>query len=264
MPVIKGQGAMAAWLAAVAAVALSFNAPPPPPAKPPAPAGQPICISRAGYTDCTPAGWNGYRVFLSVACHDRGTGACHENPGCDGFGENANSLAIARALTFVGTVDHPSLVQRGYAVRIGTGLMRDNIANSNGYLEDRAHSLHVPLHSNAFGNDACLSSVGGTELLFNGFESNQAADALLAALGPASPGTGDRLVERPDLAELNSTRAVSAYVEAEYHTWRNGVDWLNDPAAWAWRLSDGIDNCFGTPRAQAGPTTVATCRWSTG
>ena len=264
MPGFKGQGSMAAWLAAVAAVAFSFTAPVAPPPKPPAPPGQPICISRAGYTDCIPAAWNGYRIFLSVACHDRGTGSCHENPGCDGFGENANSLAIARTLTFVGTAEQPSLVQRGYAVRIGTGFTRDNIVNSNGYLVDRAHSLHVPIHSNAAGADACGSLDGGTELLFNGADSRAAAEAVLAALGPASPGSGDRLGERPDLAELNATTAVSAYIEAEYHTWPTGVAWLKDPATWAWRISDGIDACFGTPRAETGRSTTATCRWSAG
>jgi hypothetical protein len=234
----------------------------------PIPWAPPVCRVTATYTDCSPpTGWNGRRVFLSVACHDRGTGACHDNAGCGGFSENDNSLVIAEQATWgIAHIGFPNLLDRGYQVRIGTGLLGENIANSNAWVHDPAKYLHVPLHSNATAGPACVSDdsaaqYAGTNLLYRTENQRQAAVAMLAAVGPGSPGVHDQLVLRDDLGELNRIVGVTAYVETEYHTWGPGVAWLNDAPHWAWRIADGADLCFGFPRVWA-VTSPPACAWA--
>lgn len=227
------------------------------------------CQVTPTYTDCSPpTGWNGRRVFLSVACHDRGTGTCHDNPGCGGFSENGNSLIIAEQAAWgIAMPGFPNLLDRGYQVRIGTGLLNENIANSNAFVHDPAKYLHIPLHSNAIAGPACVSDnsaagYAGTQLLYRTENQRQAALAMLSTVGPASPGVHDQLVPRDDLGELNRTVGTTAYIENEFHTWGPGVAWLNDAAHWAWHIADGVDVCLGFARPGVGPTSAPSCSWA--
>ena len=259
---------IAAWLSAVAAVAISFSLPPAPP-----PGSWPVaanCHSMEKFIDCVPVAPNGRKVFLSVACHDWGTGECHENAGCEDFGENANSLVIAEQTTWGtqgGVKNERNLLERGYAVRIGLGTAPQNVVSSNAFLQDTTRALHIALHSNATGFDPCLpdswlSDKAGTKLLYAQDGGRQAGEAILRSLGPASPGPIDEILERLDISELNLTAAPSAYIEAEFHTWSPGVSWLNDAPKWTWRIGAGVDDCFGTPRAGEAPAATRLCSWA--
>lgn len=81
-------------------------------------------------TTYNPPSWNGKTVYLSLACHDRGTGACHTNYGCDNFSENNNSRLTAQVATYFDG-DRENLLERGYRVIIGDGLLQQNVDNSN-------------------------------------------------------------------------------------------------------------------------------------
>lgn len=206
----------------------------------------------------TPSSPNGQKVYLSRACHDRGTGACHTNTGCDNYSENAGSSAItSSALSANGGAG--GLLDRGYTVRIGTGLTSANIASSNSWKA----TMHIPVHSNA-GTFNCTApftaSRGGTMTMWYSTNGSQLAQQLLNTIGPASPGTNEQIVRRTDLGELTQTNGVAGYIEAAYHTYRPDVDWLRSPSTWTWRIGYGIDMCRGYPRAGSAPSNKK-CTW---
>jgi hypothetical protein len=204
----------------------------------------------------TPSSPNGQKVYLSQACHDRGTGVCHTNTGCNSYSENAGSAAIAKAAL---TSSSAGLLNRGYTVRIGNGLTSQNISNSNAW---RA-TMHIPIHSNA-GTWNCTAPFnagnGGTMTMYYSTNGSQLAQQLLNTISPSSPGTRSSLVRRTDLGELTQTNAVAGYIEAAYHTYRPDVDWLRQPASWSWRIGYGVDLCRGYPR-NGRPTATKRCTW---
>lgn len=189
-----------------------------------------------------PAGtWNGERVYLSRACHDASDeipgGPCIPNEGCEGaadttYNENVRSRDIIQAATY-GAGARENFLERGYIVVIGNGTVRENISNSNG----RDIAVHMPVHSNAFGRGLrCASndrSLFGTEGLYRYDRQRRCSSTIVSRIGPESPGTDDRIVPRTDLGELNEVNAVSCYLEAEYHIWGRGVNWLRDSDDWA-------------------------------
>lgn len=52
----------------------------------------------------------------------------------------------------------------------------------------------------------------------------------------------------PSLGELREINATAAYVEAEYHTWSTGYNWLWYDWYWTWRYGRAIDLHLGYPR----------------
>lgn len=126
--------------------------------------------------------------------------------------------------------------------------------------------MHIPLHTNAVPWD-CSSpySYGtfGTWGMYVSTNGSQLAAQLRNRIGASSPGTNDKIVKRTDLGELNQTTAVAGYLEAEFHTFRPGMNWLHDYANWSWRLGYAVDSCRGYPRASNGgkPTGTKLCSW---
>jgi hypothetical protein len=199
---------------------------------------------------------NGILVYLSKACHNAaGSSVCRENVGCDGYGENAGSLAIAKWAAI-------SFAARGYMVRIGTGSREANIAESNAL----GALIHIPIHSNAGTWDCNPASTalsrGGTLVMhYGGPADDQLASLMLAQVGSRSPGTSDRTAIRRDLAEITQTTARVAYLEAGFHTFGRDVAFLRNPSAWAWSIAEAVDRCRGYPRNGATPTTTKGCTW---
>ncbi len=192
---------------------------------------------------------NGKRVYISPARHSD-TGGRGE---CQGLSENDIAYWNARLAAYGSFTNVKNLNQRGYAVRIGTGTIQSAITNSNAW---GAHA-HIPLHSNAR-TEACTTTTvsnHGTVVIYRTGSTNglNLANKLNYWVGGNSPGTSDSVCYNPnhpcstiDLGELRDTAAPAAYVEAEFHTWNTGTNWLwNDP--WSWRIAAAVDEHFGYP-----------------
>lgn len=241
-----------------------------------------------GYTDYYPTSANGRRVFLSVACHDGNDlvsgGPCIDNTSCS-YSENAgsNSIAVEAVIgTARGYPGFNNLLERGYTVRVGRGTARNNISRSNSWTTIWNSAVHIPIHSNAKSENCTNTTLSGHGTL--GMYNSQvsatgkptSAGKTLADLlwqttvGTHSPGTSDGPSIRNDLGELkpDGVEAVSAYLEAEFHTWNTGVTFLRDYRTWAWQIGNAVDSCFGKPRwtTTPYPHTVLTgtkqCSWA--
>lgn len=205
----------------------------------------PIGQARAD-TEYLPQYWNGKMVYLSVACHDGSDGipggSCISNPGCDEYWENGASNKIADAV-ITGAGAGRNLLERFYYVRKGRGTLNENVANSNQWGAD----LHLPLHTNAR-TESCSNDTAcahGTWALYDGAGDERCARILQRKVGADSPGTDDQPVYRGNLGELTAPDAPTCYLEAEFHTWRNGVDWIRKEHTWFYRVGGTIDEFFG-------------------
>lgn len=211
----------------------------------------PVATAQAS-TTFYPSTSNGVKIYLSQACHDRGTGACQPNYGCNGYNENLGSQRIANSSLYNQSVGGTGFLARGYTVRIGNQLTSQNINDSNTFRP----KLHIPIHSNASGS--CPNSAAGTWGLYKSSNSKQIAEQLRLRVGGASPGTNDILSYRTDLGELNQTTAVAGYLEAGFHTNTTETAWLNDYHSWSWRIPYAVETCLGYPRS-GGTTSTKYC-----
>ena len=103
--------------------------------------------------------------------------------------------------------------------------------------------LHVPLHSNAFN-----ASVTGTRIFYgvDGSAGHKAAKAILARLGPVTPGAPDMVQAYPQLYEIRTPKAPTAYIEADFHDVAAVADWIIDNTAVIGEaICQGICNYFG-------------------
>lgn len=187
--------------------------------------------------------WNGKLIYLSRACHDGNDGVpggdCIPNTGCDSFNENYNSgEAIKEAITNT-SAGQLNLQLRGYRSILGNGTLGQNVANSNAAGAD----VHIPVHSNAK-SESCGNtdnSGHGTWGMYRYANQETCATRIKNRLGSASPGTADITSYTTGLGELNNVNALACYIEAEFHTWRRGVDWLRLQSEWAWRIGYIVD-----------------------
>lgn len=85
--------------------------------------------------------------------------------------------------------------------------------------------LHMPIHSNGFNK-----KVTGTRIFYgvDGSEGHRAATAILATLGPVTPGSPDMVQSYPALYEIRVPKAPTAYIEADFHDVEAVADWIVD------------------------------------
>ena len=85
--------------------------------------------------------------------------------------------------------------------------------------------LHMPIHSNGFNK-----KVTGTRIFYgvDGSEGHRAAKAILATLGPVTPGSPDMVQAYPALYEIRVPKAPTAYIEADFHDVQAVADWIVD------------------------------------
>jgi N-acetylmuramoyl-L-alanine amidase len=179
---------------------------------------------------------NGYSIYLSPSSQT-------SNVGCNGYNEADGAwLAAVRA--------KDSLVSRGYKVIIGTGTVSQRIASSNSLNVD----AHIPMHSNATTNADCTNPRPASSYGTIGFHaSGSSVGSILAgeladAIGTYSPGTHDYKTTQ-SFDELTQTSAPAGYLEAEYHTWVSGTNWLGTSYknTYAGRVGLAVDRTFGYP-----------------
>ena len=85
--------------------------------------------------------------------------------------------------------------------------------------------LHVPIHSNAFNGRAT-----GTRIYFGTYGSagHMAAKAILARLGAITPGSPDICKDYPELYEIRTPKAPTAYIETDFHDNKEVARWIID------------------------------------
>lgn len=82
--------------------------------------------------------------------------------------------------------------------------------------------IHMPIHTNAFNG----KYTGGTRVFCLNSNGRKAAEAVKSALGAISPGKDDSVSYKTDLYEINVPKALSVYVECEFHDTVTGSDWI--------------------------------------
>ena len=85
--------------------------------------------------------------------------------------------------------------------------------------------LHVPIHSNAFNGQAT-----GTRVYYgaDGSVGHKAAKAILARLGAITPGAPDLCKPYPELYEIRTPKAPTAYIETDFHDNPQVARWIID------------------------------------
>lgn len=192
--------------------------------------------------------YNGYKIFLSPAHHTTGDKyGCLVGPWGITYHEERNMRDVAINVTNGGALANDGLVDRGYAVRIGSGDLYQNSDNANAWGAHR----YIALHSNGTTSDGrtCSGTRGGTETYnyYGNSAGSYLAQELLNMLGSQSPGTGDKREPRTDFPELSRPRMPVAYVEAGFHDYRPDAEWLVSHANWAWRIAAAVDIHLGYP-----------------
>ena len=103
--------------------------------------------------------------------------------------------------------------------------------------------LHMPIHSNGFNK-----KVTGTRIFYgvDGSEGHRAATAILATLGPVTPGSPDMVQAYPALYEIRVPKAPTAYIEADFHDVKAVADWIVDHTKdIAEAICEGVCDYFG-------------------
>lgn len=103
--------------------------------------------------------------------------------------------------------------------------------------------LHMPIHSNGFNK-----KVTGTRIFYghDGSEGHRAAKAILARLGPVTPGSPDMVQAYPALYEIRVPKAPTAYIEADFHDVEAVADWIVDHTQEiAEAICEGVCDYFG-------------------
>ena len=103
--------------------------------------------------------------------------------------------------------------------------------------------LHMPIHSNGYNG-----SVTGTRIFYSvdGGEGHKAAKAILAELGPVTPGAPDMVQAYPALYEVRVPKAPTAYIEADFHDVQAVADWIVDHTQdIAEAICEGVCDYFG-------------------
>ena len=99
--------------------------------------------------------------------------------------------------------------------------MSSKCANSEAFGAD----LHVPIHSNAYNGQAT-----GTRVYYgaDGSAGHKAAKAILARLGAITPGAPDLCKPYPELYEIRTPKAPTAYIETDFHDNPQVARWIID------------------------------------
>ncbi len=122
----------------------------------------------------------------------------------------------------IGIATKAALEQCGFEVMLlQYATMAEKCAASDAF----GAELHMPIHSNGFNK-----KVTGTRIFYghDGSEGHKAAKAILAELGPVTPGAPDMVQAYPALYEIRVPKAPTAYIEADFHDVQAVADWIVD------------------------------------
>lgn len=135
-----------------------------------------------------------------------------------------------------------ALKRCGFEVKVGKSgdTMANRCAESDRFNAD----IHMPIHTNAFNGKV----TGGTRIFCysSAAENVNPAKAVLKTLGAISPGTADSVSYNKGLYEINTPKAVTVYVEVEFHDTKTGSDWIrSNTVKIGEAICKGLCNHFG-------------------
>ena len=118
--------------------------------------------------------------------------------------------------------------------------MNVSINESNSWGAD----LHIPIHTNAGGGNGTMCMVFARTP-----ENMKFAEPIYDAVQAVTPGKIDYGIrEYPQLAEINSTRAVAVYIEADFHDNAYIAKWLiENTKAVGEAIAKGICKAYDVP-----------------
>lgn len=142
----------------------------------------------------------------------------------------------------------------GFEVMVGKSgdTMQNRCKESDAFKAD----VHMPIHTNAF--DA--KTTGGTLVMVAKLDATRvkAGNALLDAVGKLSPGKDYVLRVRTDLYEINTPKAMTLYLEVEFHDTKTGADWIrNNIDEIGEAIAKGMCQYFGVKYISPEPTSDA-------
>ena len=94
-----------------------------------------------------------------------------------------------------------------------------NVAESNAW----GANIHMPIHTNAGG-----SSKGTMGLCYQGCTTNKYMQGVYNAVAELTPWADSGIIVRNDLYEINSTSAMSVYMEMAIHDKTDSAQWIID------------------------------------
>lgn len=151
-----------------------------------------------------------YNIYISPSNQSANlyaTGGTNEQVECD-------KIAMA-------TATH--LKRCGFNVKVGKSSTstESRCRESDSFKAD----LHIAEHTNATSKH---NVTGGTLVMVykNDSEHNKAGQYILDAVGKISPGNDYAIQYRQDLYELRVPKALSVYLEVEFHDTKTGSDWI--------------------------------------
>ena len=127
--------------------------------------------------------------------------------------------------------------------------MRKSIEESNSWQAD----LHIPIHTNAGGGAGTMCMVYS-----NATDNMKFANPIYNEVQAITPGkTNYGIKVMPELAELNSTSAISVYIEVDFHDNPSTARWLiNNPSSVGEAIAKGVCKAYNTTYIP--PTTPTT------
>ena len=175
------------------------------------------------------------KIYLSPSNQNRNTyavGGTNEMAQCD-------KIAAATAT---------ALKRCGFDVKVGKSgdTMQNRCSESDSFGAD----IHMPIHTNAYNG----SYTGGTRIFCLNSNGKSACDKVLKYLGAISPGTADSVRYETGLYEINVPRALTIYVECEFHDTTTGANWIiNNVTKIGEAICHGLCDYFGI-KYKAGST----------
>ena len=167
------------------------------------------------------------RIYLSPSnqfSNSYATGNTNEMAQCDKIAK-ATATALKRC---------------GFEVKVGKSgdSMQNRCSESDSFNAD----IHMPIHTNAYNGQV----TGGTRIFCLNSNGRKACQAVLNELGKISPGTSDSITYQTGLYEINVPKALTVYVECEFHDTKTGASWLiNNTKNIGEAIAKGLCSYFG-------------------
>lgn len=133
-----------------------------------------------------------------------------------------------------------ALKRCGFEVKVGKSgdSMQNRCAESDSFNAD----IHMPIHTNAYNGQV----TGGTRIFCLNSNGRKACQAVLNELGKISPGTADSITYQTGLYEINVPKALTVYVECEFHDTKTGANWIiNNTSKIGEAICKGLCSYFG-------------------
>lgn len=135
-----------------------------------------------------------------------------------------------------------ALERNGFEVMLGHYMtMAQKCAESDAFGAD----AHIPIHTNA-----CNGEVTGTRLFSYSLsgEGYELCKSIFNQLAPLTPGKSESISAQPQLYEVRTPKAPTAYIEVEFHDNAAAAQWIvehTDEIGEA--IARGVCDYFGVP-----------------